>query len=343
MGTPVMSSASVKKILGVLLQMAVTGAALGFVFHDPHKRARMGEACRHADWRWLVAGLGVYGLVELLAVVRWQLLLRIQGFRLSWARATGILFIGEFFLTFTPGLVGGDAMRIIYLVKDAPEKAVDAVTVVLMDRIMGMLALICLAASIVGLRHGWLLQSAASSRLVEAMLLILAGGAVALVLGLVVAWVGVPERWPVPQTLRELAGAFRQFAKDWRGTLGAFGTTLASHACYYSAFGCAALALGHLSRPAPTFGDVFAIMPVENTLTALPISFAGIGLRESLFQTLLHDLARVPQAVGALIGAAGFSMKLLWSLPGAFVFLTHRLTRKTDAPAIPDSRRTGGR
>ena len=72
-----------------------------------------------AGWR---RGLGVYGLVEVLAVVRWQLLLRIQGFRLGWARATGILFIGEFFLTFTPGLVGGDAMRIFYLVKDAPEK-----------------------------------------------------------------------------------------------------------------------------------------------------------------------------------------------------------------------------
>ena len=47
-----------------------------------------------AGWR---SGLGVYGMVETLAVVRWQLLLRIQGFRLGWKRATGILFIGEFF------------------------------------------------------------------------------------------------------------------------------------------------------------------------------------------------------------------------------------------------------
>ena len=338
MGALSMRSPSAKKFLGVVLQLAVTGAALGFVFHDPRKRAQMAEACRHADWRWLAVGLGVYGLVETLAVVRWQLLLRIQGFRLGWARATGILFVGEFFLTFTPGLVGGDAIRIFYLVKDAPEKTVDAVTVVVMDRIMGLLALICLAATIVGTRHAWLRQSAASARLVDAVTLILGGGAMALVLALVLASVGVPETWRVPQRLHELADAFRQFAKDWRGTLGAFGTTLASHVCYYTSFGCAALALGHLSRPAPTFGDVFAIMPIENTLTALPISFAGIGLRESLFQTLLHDLAGVPTAVGALIGAAGFSLKLLWSLPGAFVFLGHRLGRKTAGSASPDSR-----
>ena len=243
------------------------------------------------------------------------------------------MFIGEFFLTFTPGLVGGDAMRIYYLVKDSPEKAVDAVTVVLMDRIMGMLALICLATTIVSTRYSWLRQSAASSHLLDAVMLILGGGALALVSSLAVAWIGVPETWPVPQKLRELADAFRQFAKDWRGTLGAFGTTLASHVCYYGSFCCAALALGHLSHPAPGFWDVFDIMPVENTLTALPISFAGIGLRESLFQTLLHDLAGVPAAVGALIGAAGFSLKLLWSLPGAFVFLGHRLGRKSPAPA----------
>ena len=336
MGLP-MRSAPVKKFLGVLLQIAVTGAALGYVFHDPHKRAQMAQACRHADWHWLAAGLGVYGLVETLAVIRWQLLLRIQGFRLGWARATGILFIGEFFLTFTPGLVGGDAMRILYLLKDAPEKAVDAVTVVVMDRIMGMLALICLAATIVSTRYAWLTQSVASARLVEGVLLILGGGAAALVLAVMVAGIGVPPSWPVPQKVRELADAFRQFAKDWRGTLGAFGLTLASHVCYYTSFGCAALALGHLSHPAPTFGDVFDIMPVENTLTALPISFAGIGLREGLFQTLLHDLAGVPPAVGALIGAAGFSMKLLWSLPGAFVFLTYRLAGRTVAPATPDS------
>ena len=332
-----MSSPPVKKILGVLFQLAVTGVALGFVFHGAHKRAQMAEACRHADWRWLAAGFGAYGMVEALAVVRWQLLLRIQGFRLSWARATGILFIGEFFLTFTPGLVGGDAMRIFYLLKHAPEKTVDAVTVVLMDRIMGMLALICLAAAIVSTRHAWLTRSAASSRLVAVVLVILGCGAVALGLSLVVAAVGVPKTWPVPQTLHELADAFRQFARDWRGTLGAFGTTLASHACYYASFGCAALALGHLSQPAPTFGDVFAIMPVENTLTSLPISFAGIGLRESLFQTLLHDLAGVPVAVGALIGAAGFSLKLLWGLPGAFVFLTRRSAGKAVAPASPGS------
>ena len=151
-----MTAASARKFGGVLLQLAVTGVALAHVLHDPHQRARMAAALHAADWRWLAAGWCTYGGVEALAVVRWQTLLRIQGFRLGWGRAAAILFISEFFLLFTPGLVGGDAMRVYYLARDVPDKKLDAVTAVLMDRVMGMLSLIVMAAVILTARFaGW--------------------------------------------------------------------------------------------------------------------------------------------------------------------------------------------
>ena len=75
-------------------------------------------------------------------------------------------------------------------------------------------------------------------------------------------------------------------------------------------------------------GDVFSIMPIENTLTALPVSFAGVGLRESLFQTLLHNLAGTDPGVGALIGSLGFLTKALWARPGAVVFLAYGLAAR---------------
>ena len=39
----------------------------------------MGHALHAADWRWLAIGWVVYGVVELLATMRWQILLRVQG------------------------------------------------------------------------------------------------------------------------------------------------------------------------------------------------------------------------------------------------------------------------
>jgi len=50
-------------------------------------------------------------------------------------------------------------------------------------------------------------------------------------------------------------------------------------------------------------------------------------VRESLFQVLLHDLRRAPEAVGVLIGALGFAIRLLWGLPGGAAFLWYRLPR----------------
>ena len=327
-----MTAASVKKFGGVLLQMAVTAGALAYVLHDPEKRAHMAAALRAADWRWLAAGLGTYGGVEALAVLRWQTLLRIQGFRIGWGRAAAILFISEFFLLFTPGLVGGDAMRVYYLIRDAPDKKLDALTAVLMDRIMGMLSLIVMAGVILTARFDWLDRSPVGLQLVRVVALILACGAAALLTSLLAMRFGWLARLPLPRSLRDLGEAFRQFGRDWPRTVGAFATTLASHWCYYVSFCFAALALRGVSQPAPAFWDVFSVMPIENTLTALPISLAGIGLRESLFESLLHSLSGVPPAVGALIGSLGFSMKALWSLPGAAVFLGYRLVGRASRP-----------
>ena len=158
---------------------------------------------------------------------------------------------------------------------------------------------------------------------------ILAAGAAGLLLSLLAARFGVFARLPLPRWMRDMGGAFRQFGKDWKRTAGAFVTTLVSHVCYYTSFCFAAMALRRVGSPAAGFWDVFSVMPIENTLTALPISMAGIGLRESLFQNLLHDLSGVPPAVGALIGSLGFAMKALWSLPGAVVFVGYRLLGKT--------------
>ena len=40
--------------------------------------------------------------------------------------------------------------------------------------------------------------------------------------------------------------------------------------------------------------DFLSIMPLVNTITGIPISFGGVGVRETLFQTLLEQLAHVP-------------------------------------------------
>lgn len=145
-----------------IAQAVLAVAVLAFVFRDQHRRHEVAQAVRHASVAWLVAGIFCYGVVELLGGLRWHLLLRVQGFRLGWRKATSIFLMGLFLLTFTPGLIGGDALRVLLVIREAPERKADAVLVVAMDRLMGLISLTLMAAVVVLCRYRWLATSPAT-------------------------------------------------------------------------------------------------------------------------------------------------------------------------------------
>src|SRR5947207_11285730 len=68
-----------KKTLLTILQLLVTGALLYWVFHDPKVREGMRVAIRDADYRWIGAAIFMYIVVEFGAVIRWRILLKVQG------------------------------------------------------------------------------------------------------------------------------------------------------------------------------------------------------------------------------------------------------------------------
>jgi hypothetical protein len=78
-----------------------------------------------------------------------------------------------------------------------------------------------------------------------------------------------------------------------------------------------------LGAPVPLV-NFFAVMPVERTISALPISFAGIGLREKVLQIMLSGLCGVPEAKAILIGSLSFLIILVCCLPGALVYLFYK-------------------
>jgi len=329
--SPPRRSRNTKHLLSAL-QIAITLGILVFLFYDSAKRAQMAEALRRADWRWLLAGVFAYGAVEILGAIQWQLLLRIQGFRLPWLQATSIFFIGVFFTLFTPGLIAGDAVQILYLVKEKPERKAGAVLVVVMDRILGLLSLVVLAAVVAAARFHWLRRTAVTARLFDLTIVLLAVGLLCLIAAVPAAKsrrlhnVFSALHWA--DKIAEIRDALGCYLVNRRRTAIAFSLTVTAHLFYFGTFYCTGRALeGNVMTRAPSLGEIFSIMPIVNTLTALPISFAGIGVRESLFQVLLHDLSRAPEAVGVLIGALGFAIRLLWGLPGGAAFLWYRLPR----------------
>jgi len=130
----------------------------------------------------------------------------------------------------------------------------------------------------------------------------------------------LPEKFPGRDKLIEISAAYHLYAHHWRATLVAFGASLIAHLATFATFLCAAYALG---APVPVV-NFFAVMPVERTISALPISFAGIGLREKVLQIMLSRLCGVPEAKAILIGSLSFLIILICCLPGALVYLFYK-------------------
>ena len=313
-----------KKILISLLQIAVTIAVLFWVFHDPHKRAQMAVALRMADYRWILAAVMAYLLVEIFAAIRWQILLKVQKIHLSIPRVSGLFLIGMFYNQFLPGGTGGDIMKSYLLLKETPGKATGALLAVAFDRMVGLVALISITGTLIALRYDWLTQLPETRWLVRLLLLVLSSAVLMLLTSFVVSGFHLahklPQHFPAREKLIELSAAYHLYAHHWRATLLAFGASVIAHLATFATFFCVANAL----RAGVAVLDFFAIMPIERTISSLPISFSGVGLREKIFQVMFHGLCGVPEAVAVLIGSMSFLVTLACSAPGGIVYFFYK-------------------
>ena len=313
-----------KKILITFFQLAVTIALLYWVYHDPNRRAQMAEAIRGAQYHWVVLGILAYVVVEVAAAFRWHVLLKVQGIHLSFWRLSGLFLIGMFYNQFLPGGTGGDIIKSYYLLKETPDKKAGALLAVVFDRLIGLVALVAITGTLIGLRYDLLSQTTETRQLLWILLVVLSASIAGLLTTFVITGFNLfhllPEKFPGREKLIEISAAYHLYARHWRATLVAFGSSVVAHLATFTTFLCAAYALG----AAVPLVNFFAVMPVERTISALPISFAGIGLREKVFQIMLNGLCGVPEAQAILIGSLSFLIILICCIPGAIVYFFYR-------------------
>ena len=312
-----------KKILVTVLQLIVTVTLLIWVFHDPHQRAQMVTALRAADYRWVAAGVLAYLMVEIAAAVRWQILLRVQGIHLNSWRLTGLFFIGMFYNQFLPGGTGGDIIKSYFLLKETERKA-GALLAVIFDRLIGLVALVTITATLVTLRFDLLSRTWETRRLLWILLFLLGTSITALLTSFIVSGFNLfhllPHKFPGREKLIEVAAAYHLYARHWFATLLAFGASLVAHLATFTTFLCVAYGF----HAGVKLIDFFSVLPIERTLTALPISFAGVGLREQILQIMLSNLCGVPVAIAKLIGSMSFLIILFCCAPGGIVYFFYK-------------------
>jgi len=228
-----------------------------------------------------------------------------------------------FYNQFLPGGTGGDIIKSYLLLKETDRKA-GALLAVVFDRFIGLVALVVITVTLVSMRFDLLAQTHETRRYLWILIILLGVSISSLALSFVVSGFNLfhllPHRFPGRDKLIEIAAAYHLYARHWIASLVAFLASLIAHLSTFTTFLCAAFAL----RADVNVTNFFAVMPIERTISALPISFAGVGLREKVLQTMLHQVCGVPEGVAVLIGSLSFLMMVLCCLPGGIVYFFYR-------------------
>jgi glycosyltransferase 2 family protein len=311
-------------ILPKVLQAVVTIGLLWWLLHDPARRETMVEAMRQADWRWMPAALASAGLCEFFGILRWHLFLRMLHLEVPWGETTRLFFIGAFFNQFLPGTTGGDLVRVVYLMRDHPEHRTAGFLSVAVDRLLAVLVLMAMGLGFAWARAGWFAQSVGVGNAMRIFAVVLFTMGVGLAVSFILTKRHLVERLPARMPLRErivkLSTVWQLCIGNRREALLGALYTVPMLLSYFGAFYFVGLAFA----PSITFLDMTSIMPLVTAVSSLPISLNGMGVREVLFEQLLHELCGVAKGTGVLISIGGMVVYLLWGLPGGWFYLSRR-------------------
>lgn len=326
-----------KRHLLTAIQVVITIGLLWWIFRNPDQNQKLLAALEAANNWWLVPGLAALGGGLLLQAKRWLILLEVQGIVISYWRSLCILLIGMFFNLFLLGSTGGDIIKIFLIMREAPDKKAGALLSVFIDRVVGVLALAAVSTVVILLRWDDLMKHEVTRYGIATAAVIL-GGSIGFIL---VAWLTgrfdlatrLPHWLPVRDKIAEAAGAFVEYARAGKSVGMAFLLSIPAHLLMFSTFwfGAKAFAAGL------SLLSIYCVMPIVATVTALPISVGGAGLREGLFIKILGSLYATPEPIATLVSLSGFMMQVFWSLIGGAIYLVYRSTQHASVAEMEQS------
>ncbi len=299
------------------LQCAVTLGLLGWIFRSPEMRDNLWVIAGNADLRWVAAAVAVAGIESFLGAVRWRIFLGVLGVSLPFWQTVRLFYLGLFSGSFFVGSVGGDAVKVFALIGLRQKKTAALLSVVL-DRTSGIFALVATTGVFVSWHYEWLAQSEIVSGLVYFLFAYLGGAVLFLALTFAAARFGLhdrlPEGVPFRENLLQMGDMYALFVRCWAKSLLGASISFLMLGGYFLIFYCSMRAYGVELE----LGKVFALMPVVDVISSMPVSLGGVGVRESLFVLLLGKLAGVSEPVAVWISLTGFMASLFWGIAGVF-------------------------
>ncbi|MBN2449124.1 MAG: flippase-like domain-containing protein [Lentisphaeria bacterium] len=285
-------------------------------------------------WLLILAVL-CYGVVLMATVVRWGMLLSVQGVHLPLGLLTRLTLIGVFFNLAIPGAVGGDLVKMGYVARAAPARKAEAVLTIFLDRVVGLLGLFLVAAVAVLASLPMILGMDSRFRPLQAGALVVGLGSIGGVAGVLLLEYRsrilahpraaallsrcarhVPAR--VAAILARLAQAIELY-RERRGVIvRATLLAVAVHVLLAVDLFLVGKALGERTLGLQHY---VVVASVANTVASVPITPGGMGTRDATAAAFFTAFAAEPVAAIGSIPVTLSIVFVLWALVGAVVFL----------------------
>ena len=126
----------------IFIKIVISLLLIGFLFYKTDI-ALLRDIIFNADPFFVASAFVLYFITQVLSTYRWSILLHPDKFNLSYWRLLSFYFVGMFFNNFMPTTVGGDLMRCYYLFKESG-KGGASVASVFVERYSGLSGMVFL-------------------------------------------------------------------------------------------------------------------------------------------------------------------------------------------------------
>jgi glycosyltransferase 2 family protein len=318
-----------RQLLITALKLVVSLSLLGVLF----ARTDLGDLwqnVRNASLPWVLAALGLYLVQMLVATWRWRVLLVPQGVTVGHRRLLSSYLVATFFNNFLPSNIGGDVIRIRDTASPAQSRTL-AATVVLIDRGIGLMGLVLVAAMgataaadaggarTVPVLPSWLWAGFLLATIVSAPAVIAPAGVGRLLQPLTVfhpEWVG--------GRITRITDALARFRERPASLFNAFGGAVVVQVFLVLFYAAVARSL---NIPVSIW-HLAVIVPVSFVVQMVPVSVNGFGVREATFSFYFSRLG-LPLASAMALSLGSTALVMLFSLSGAAVYVARRHPHKT--------------
>lgn len=302
-----------------LLRMAASALLLFLLF----QQASLEEIALRLNalmerWPLLAIAALLPGVGTVISAWRWKVLLSALGGNMATAFLVRGILVGGFFNQLLPSTVGGDVAR-VWWVQGALASPVLSVTVVVVDRVLGLVGICAVALVAASFR-----PDIAASVPVVWIVVLVAGLTLALLFApghrKVRAWGHHLFRLPMLSIFYEKAAVANQGLHALRAAKGhllaAMALSILLQIAMVILFAVLAMAMGIAISP----GALAVVVPLVTLVTLLPITVNGIGLRETALALLgAHFGLALADAIS--LAWTVLFLQMLYALIGGCIYL----------------------